>query len=276
MKYFNPSQERTFTFNRRVLIVPGIIAVLLVGVACSQKPEKHLSAVPVTPATQLRTVALTSSDAVVSRPPSSAKDTTGNEERKPVPKLVGFTSHDFGVSFRYPRQYSFLNAKAIANDENRMPLTDGNDAQIGLARVEIPKGYYPDTDFESGYFLLSLNPNLDEKHCQSWVDSSQGAGTGSKVIDGAEFRVSEVRNGGHGHASLVRQYATYTNNTCYEVELGVTTSNQDGLAREVDHEKVMGRLDAILETVKILPTADSVAPAQETSSVSAPVVTHNQ
>jgi hypothetical protein len=276
MKYRNALNDQTFTFNRRVLIVPGMIAALLAGVACSKGPEQHLAVVPATTTPQLQTVALTSSSAIVSSPTLPAKDTSVNEERKPMPKLASFTSRDFGVSFRYPRQYAFLNARAIARDENRMPLTDGNNSQIGLARIEIPQGYYPDTDFESGYFLLSLNPGLDEKHCQSWVGSSQGVGADSKVIDGTEFRVSEVRNGGRGHASFVRQYATFANSTCYEVELGVTTSNEDGLAREVDHDKVMARLDAILETVKILPTADSVGQAQETSSVSAPVVTQNQ
>ena len=276
MKFLSPRNKQRSTFDRRPLIVTGMIAALIAGVACSQKPEKHLAAVPAVATPQLKTVALTSADPVINSPTVPANEPATNPERKTLPKLAGFTSRDFGVSFRYPRQYAFLNARAIANDENRMPLTDGNGSQIGLARIEIPKGYYPDTDFESGYFLLSLNPNLDEKACQSWVGSSQGVGAGSKVIDGTEFRVNEVRNGGHGHASFVRQYATFTNSTCYEVELGVTTSNEDGLAREVDHEKVMARLDAILETVKILPTADSVGPAQETSSVSAPVVTQNQ
>jgi hypothetical protein len=274
MKYPIHLQKQSLTLNRPALIVPGIIAALLVSVACSQKPEKHLALAPAasnSPFTpQLKTVALASPLPVAESSTPDKKNVQVLEPKKTGAKMLGYTSRDFGVSFHYPRQYAFLNAKAIAGDEDRMPLPDAGDRQIALARVEIPKGYYPDTDFESGYFLLSLNPALDEKQCQQWVGPNV---VSTKTIDGTEFRFSEVRNGGRGHASLVRQYSTYTNNTCYELELGVNTSNEDGMAREVDHERVLGRLEGILETVQILPTADTIMPASQepvTTAVSTP------
>jgi hypothetical protein len=272
MKYPNRLSPSPFTLNRHLMMLFGIAGMVLVGVACSQKPQKHaVSAAPIfTP--QLRTVALTGST-VVENAPFPGKETQAPEARKSAPQTLSYTSRDFGVSFRYPRQYAFLSARTIANDEDRMPVPDGGGRQIALVRIEIPKGYYPDTDFESGYFLLSLNPKLDEKQCRQWAGSSKTTSVGSVSVDGTEFHFNEVRSGGHGHASVVRQYSTFTNNTCYEVELGVTASNEDGLAREVDHEKVLGRLDAILQTVEILPTADAINPsAQEpvAAAVTAP------
>jgi len=262
MKYPTHSQKQPLTLNHSAMVVPGIIAALLVSVACSQKPESHLAIAPAasnSPFTpQLKSVALASPLPVAERSTPDKKNAQVPEPKKTGAQRLSYTSRDFGVSFHYPRQYAFLNAKAIAGDEDRMPLPDGGDRQIALARVEIPKGFYPDTDFESGYFLLSLNPALDEKHCQQWLGPKA---VSTKTIDGTEFRFSEVRNGGRGHASVVRQYSTFTNNTCYEMELGVNTSNEDGLSREVDHEKVLGRLEAILETVQILPTADTLTPA---------------
>lgn len=264
MKHPTHPQKQSLTLNRPALIVPGIIAALLFSVACSQKPEKHLAIAapaPPSPSTpRLKTVALASPLPVTESTTPDRKDVQAPEPKKTGAKLLSYTSRDFGVSFHYLRQYTFLSAKAIVGDEDRMPLPDGGNRQIALARVEIPKGYYPDTDFESGYFLLSLNPAVDEKQCQQWVGSKA---VSTKTIDGTEFRFSEIRNGGHGHASLVRQYSTFTNNTCYELELGVNTSNEDGMAREVDHEKVLGRLDAILESVQILPTADTITPASQ-------------
>ncbi len=83
----------------------------------------------------------------------------------------------------------------------------------------------------------------------------------SETINGVEFRWVESDNGGHGHASKLRQYVSFTNDTCYEVELGVKTSNQDGMARDVNPDQVLRRLDGILRTVQIVAETPKTAPA---------------
>jgi hypothetical protein len=71
----------------------------------------------------------------------------------------------------------------------------------------------------------------------------------------------ETDSGGRGQATKLRQYVTFTNGTCYEVEMGVKTSNDGGLAREVNPDQVLRRLDGILRTVKIIPSTEKPAAA---------------
>ncbi|HZQ21768.1 MAG TPA: hypothetical protein VFA89_03125 [Terriglobales bacterium] len=262
------SQHFPLNFTRCALIVPGMAAALLVSTACSHQSQKVISrnqqpqqnaAEP--SSAELKPVALTGAAVPVDSAPVRSTEPSAVKEKK-TPKNILFSSRDFGVSFRYPRQYAFLNARTIGSDSERKPQADGSESQIALARVEIPKGYYPETDFDSGYFALSLNPRLNEKQCLA-VPQASGVpsdGVSSLNIDGTEFRGSQVRSGGGGHSALVRRYVTFTNSTCYEFELALKTSNEDGMAREVDQQRVMDRLEAIMGSVKILPTAETVAP----------------
>ena len=181
-----------------------------------------------------------------------------------------YKSRDYGVSFVYPWQYTFVSAKAVAaGDPSLKPKSDGHDGQLTLARIEVPKGFYSDTDFESGYFTLSLNQSLDQQACESLLGVAKDGKPATDTINGAEFRWMETESGGHGSATKLRQYVTFTSGTCYEVEMGVKTKNGDGLAREVNPDKVLGRLDAILKSVKIQP-AESTSAAEEESSTAGP------
>jgi len=164
---------------------------------------------------------------------------------KPQSKYVTFKSRDYGVSFDYPWQYTKLGAKAIASDYSLQPQSDGLESQITLARVDVPKGFYPDTDFDSGYFTLSLNPELSADECKATLKDAK-----AQNINGVDFSWKESENGGKGSAAKVRNYVAYVNDTCYEIETGVKTTN-DGLSREVDPDQVMKRLDAMVMSVKI-------------------------
>jgi len=202
--------------------------------------------------------------------PAANNTKASSAEKPPVPKLITYKSRDYGVSFVYPWQYAFVSARAVAEgDKSLRPKSDGHDGQITLARVDIPKGFYADTDYESGYFALSLDQDLSQQECEALLGVPKDSKPGSETINGTEFRWLETENGGGGHATKLRQYVTYTNSTCYQFEMGVKTSNEDGLAREVDPDKVLRRLDGILKTVKILP-AESPAAAAEASSTGDP------
>jgi hypothetical protein len=185
---------------------------------------------------------------------------TGNArtsvEKPPVPKLVTYKSRDYGVSFIYPWQYAFVNARTIAEssaDALLRPKPDGRDEQLTLARIDIPKDVYEGTDFESGYFTMSLDQEI---HSQAECDASLGVLEGGKLendaINGTQFHWIDIETEGDGQAKKLRQYVTFANNTCYEFEMGVTR-NQDGLAPEVNPDTVMLRLDGILRTVQIQP-----------------------
>jgi hypothetical protein len=52
--------------------------------------------------------------------------------------------------------------------------------------------------------------------------------------------------------------------------MGVKTANKDGMARELNPDLVMSRLDSILQTVKVVPaTGQPAASAVESSAATA-------
>lgn len=248
--------------NRRAVILLGTLAALVAAAACS-RPSRQASSSPLSSAPAVKPVALSTVVPVAAQPSPQVMRVT---KADPV-KGGNFSSRDYGVSFHYPWQYGFLNARRIARgDSSLKPKSDGHDGQFTLARVEIPQGFYPDTDFESGYFTLSLNENLDEEGCRQTLGAAHDAKLDTISIQGQDFHWLQTSSAGHGQTSTVRNYVAFENGTCYEIEIGVKTANQDGMARELDPQTVMSRLDSILQTVKIVPATQQPAAAVAESS----------
>lgn len=252
------------------LAMLGASAALAFGLACSTT-HKVSSSSPepmMKPQTAARPALLKTVAVVSPAMPNMPADDVVTAKVTPS-KPVAFRSRDYGVSFQYPWQYAYFSARAIANgDDSLKPAPDGHDGQITLARVAIPRGFYPDTDFESAYFTLGLNQNIAEEDCA--VLAAKREAVKKQSINGVDFQWSEADTGGHGEASKVRNYTAFANGTCYEVEMGLKTSNQDGLAREVNPDQVFSRLESILQTVKIHSELKDPAPTQ-TATAAPPI-----
>ncbi len=248
--------------NLSTTILIGVIAATMVSVACSSKPKPSVKAQEPSGA-KVQTVAMKSVEPAA---PVSAPEVEKTVTAKPQSKLLTFKSRDYGVSFVYPYQYAYLSAKVIANgDGSLQPKTDGHEGQFTLARVEVPKGFYPDSNFDRGYFILSLNQDINEQECVAAL-GSDGSKLQSENINGVEFRWSEVEDGGRGASSKVRNYAGFTNGTCYEIEMGVKTKNEQGLAGELNPDQVLRRLDGMLKTVEIKHGETKVEEPQKVAS----------
>ena len=248
-------------------ILLGTLAVTTV--ACSTKSKPAVNSSSSMPASaSLRPAVLQTGVPDVEQPAPAA--VSKKTSAKPsASKSIVYRSRDYGVSFDYPWQYSFVSARAVANgDDSLRPKADGHEGQFTLARVEIPRGFYSDTDYESGYFTLSLNQDLNQQECESALNPGNDAKL--ETINGAEFRWVETDSGGRGQAAKLRQYVAFTNGTCYELEMGVNTSNDGGLAREVNPDQVLRRLDGILRTVKIQPSSEKPAVAESPKAEPAP------
>jgi hypothetical protein len=250
------------------LAMVGAFAALAVGLACTTHNESSTKPVSQAPATYhpaaLKTVAAIAPLAV--NPPVAVP--TPEQPRMNSSKPVVYRSRDYGVSFQYPWQYAYFSARAIANgDDSLKPNSDGHDGQVTLARIAVPRGFYPDTDFDSAYFTLSLNQNIKEEECA--VTADKPASLKTESINGVDFHWVEKESGGHGAASRVRNYVTFANGACYEVEMGLKTSNQDGLAREVDSDQVFHRLESILRTVKIQSEMKDAPEQMQTATATA-------
>ena len=251
--------------SRRAAILLGTIAALLTAVACTEKPKPSVVAEKPVSA-MVRPAALNTSTPEIAKPVSmeAANDTSASA--KPALKPITFKSRDYGVTFTYPWQYAFLNAKTLANGSaSLLPKPDGSDGQVTFARVEIPKGFYADSDLKSAYFMLTLNQDIGEQDCAASIHPDKKGEIQNEAINGVNFRWSESETGGHGSASKVRNYSTFANDTCYEVETGVITES-DGLVKEVNPDQVMRRLSAILKTVEIKTSTESASAPQLKSS----------
>ncbi len=242
-------------------VLIATLAVVMSTVACSnQSKSAVMSPRPVrsneaaTPQTSVHAVAQ----------PALLSIADKSSPVKPVaPQLVVYRSRDYGVSFLYPWQYAFTSAKKLAEaDESEPSKSNGHGGQFTLARIEIPKGYYPDTDFENGYFTLSLNEDISEQECQSMLNGGKDGKLETENINGVDFHWKQTESGGHGIASTVRNYTTFTNGTCYQVEIGVKTKNERGRVREVDAGQVLRRLDRVFRSLKIESVAQNVAGSQ--------------
>ena len=184
------------TRYRRALIVLGTLVTLVTAVACSKNSSKQVmssrvsrSSAPLKPAALSTVVPVASQPEIEVVKPKQPRST----------KTSSYISRDYGVSFRYPWQYAFLNARTISKaDSSLKPRSDGHDGQFTLARVEIPRGFYPDTDFDSGYFILSLNQNLGEQDCLKSLSPAKDAKLDTVGIDGRDFHWIETSSGGKG------------------------------------------------------------------------------
>jgi hypothetical protein len=258
-------QTESTKYNRRALVMLGTMAAVVAAVGCTSKPkpstvsEKPLGAI-------VRPAALETVSAPAAKPASTTVTEKPSSPLKPAAKPITFKSRDYSVSFVYPWQYTFLNARTVAKGgESLRPKPDGNDSQFTLARIEIPRGFYADTDLKDAYFMLSLNQEIGEQDCAASISPDKNGEVQNEMINGVNFRWSEMESGGHGSANKVRNYTTFTNDTCYEVEMGVKTES-DGLAREVDPDQVMRRLKAILKTVEIKSSTEKAAEPELKSS----------
>jgi len=253
-------------------ILLGTLAMTTVACSTKSKPAVSSSSSSSMPASASLRPAVLQTGVPVVEPPAPVAVSKKTSAKPSAAKSIVYRSRDYGVSFDYPWQYSFVSARAVANgDDSLRPKSDGHEGQITLARVEIPKGFYSDTDYESGYFMLSLNQDLNQQECESALNPGNDAKLEMETINGVEFRWVETDSGGRGQAAKLRQYVTFSNGTCYELEMGVKTSNDGGLAREVNPDQVLRRLDGILRTVNILPSTEKPAVAESPKSELAPV-----
>src|ERR1700722_2199801 len=100
--------------------------------------------------------------------------------------------------------------------------------------------------------------------------TAQAEPQGSKLLIGdMELRATEAVSGEGTRQSDSKYFHVFQNGACYEFGLNVTTvASEQGVTKHVDRDKVFGRLETILSTVKINPVA---APEVAAEAPAAPV-----
>jgi hypothetical protein len=176
--------------------------------------------------------------------------------KKPVrkhPVKAAYTNKTYGVSLQYPWQYAILTGERAKLDSDvPVGMNFVQPGGVTLATVQMPNGFYPNTDLAYGFFTVNVNKSIGADDCGKFASVDQnedGPLAPSKVtVHNLEFLEAE-QNADQGAG---RYYHLYQNGACYEFALGVATAEGDvPKVTPVDREKVMSKLEGILETVQI-------------------------
>ena len=90
------------------------------------------------------------------------------------------------------------------------------------------------------------------------------------MLGDLELRATEAVSGEGTRQSDAKYFHVYQNGACYEFALNVTTvASQDGLIKHVDRDKVFGKLEKILSTVKIEDVKANTTPVDRTAKTEA-------
>jgi hypothetical protein len=268
----------SWTRQQKLAVIAGfaILGVLL-GISACSKQSPRSALVAAAPAATTATNALpVSAPAIVQE---DATPVTAKKTNKKRPANVTYTDANSGVSFLYPRKF------VLASGEKNRPELDNelvpmNFSQAGgetVATVALPKTLYPGTDFTAGFFGVRVNRSLSEEQCShfAFVDTRNPDGEpvdAEKVKIGSEdMEMTSEFLGSATRQSETQYYHDYEDGACYEYVLGLGTAGfgtQEGI-KPVDRDAVFSKLEKIMATVKIAPSAQQQAVNQPASGIAA-------
>jgi hypothetical protein len=250
------SKPKTAMIMGTVILATLSGAILLGTNGCSKGSSKTTIAAPVpTPSDQqLSAVASTPSpSSVTSQPPMKTP-------KKKRPAVVTYKDKNYGISFQYPRNYALKTGDKAKSDWAGMGPVPMNFVQPGgvtVAAVEVPRGFFPETDFNSAIFNVSVNRNLSASECEQFAspeDGRPGPVPPAKVsIGGVEFNQAEEFAAEETKQAEAKYYHVFEGGACYEFALGLATDEsgkEDGI-KPVSHKAVFGKLEKILTSVKV-------------------------
>jgi hypothetical protein len=164
---------------------------------------------------------------------------------------------EYGISFRYPRNYILEEGNILEHSYFLKRQEELNLEEPGahlVATVLIPEDGFPNTTFLHGSLQFVVKNSSSQKECFRSISPEQ---TGGRTIEtfsseGLRFGGSEARSGTAGTEILERDYAAFTNGTCYEfdlvIALGEPTEGDD--LGPGDPQKFTGHLEKIVRSVK--------------------------
>jgi hypothetical protein len=257
-----------------LLVVGTVSGLTLLGTSgCSKSSNKSAAANIGSPNLSTQT-----SSALPPAPIAQSAVATPAAPKKVVkkrPSVVTYKESAYGVSFRYPRKYGLKTGDEAHRDLAGLGPLPTNFVQPGgvtIATVELPQSAYPDTDFATAFFNVSVNRSLTSDECGQFALpihlENEPAPTAKVKIGATEFDEVEDMNGQAPKQADAKYYHVFQNGACYEFALGLGTTGDgtdDGVA-PVDRATVFGKLEKILATVKIQPVAE---PAVATSGAAA-------
>jgi hypothetical protein len=174
--------------------------------------------------------------------------------------LATYSNPTYGVSFRYPRNY--LLEEEIEPDDSstlwtQQELEAEQPGSVLVASVVVPDDAYPNTTFASGHLQFAVNSSVSEETCRSFVESANSGwpvAGGTTFLSGIAMQWRERHSVSAGNAYINRDYAGFSNGTCYEFFLEVASSsvpNGDGPSSRADVVKVRRPLEKAVSSLEL-------------------------
>jgi hypothetical protein len=195
-----------------------------------------------------------------------------NLERKPVAKpapreseFSTYTNPEYGVAFRYPRNFALDEGapEDVAGVRSELELQSEQPGAVLVATVAVPDDAYPNTNFAGGSLQFGVNRYLAAEGCRNFLASQMGDSTGptgATTIQGVAFAWAESDEGDANAEYLERDYAGFSNGTCYEffLRVGVGPATDEAGVRPADRKKILSHLEKIVASLQIQPKPVSI------------------
>ena len=247
-------------------LVPLICATLLYAVSwimgCSSPAATARKSSPARNAEareQLRLASDDAGDKIV--PPMSGRKLTIEKMAQRAATSLQFSNEEYGIAFDAPKGYLLKEGELSEMDRGLgylgpVPMHFARQGGVRLATVEPPTGVLLGTNFVNEFFTISALYNSNAEFCSALDIAPEFRGAPvTRTVDSIVFRGTEEAAVASMHQYTGIYLHGFANETCYEIGYGVATIG-DGPARNlkrVDPQKLMSRLEKILDTVRIAP-----------------------
>jgi hypothetical protein len=192
--------------------------------------------------------------------------------------LATYSNPEYGVSFRYPRNFALLDDDAddVAVDadaaevegdleagtlqpnssiRSREELEHEEPGAALVASLIVPDDAYPNTLFAGGSVQFAVNRYQTAGSCRQSLLSRLGDSngrSGASVIQGVEFSWIDNDEGDGSTEFFERDYAGFSHGACYEffLRVGVSSPDDAGEGRPPDEKKILGHLEKIVASLQ--------------------------
>jgi hypothetical protein len=179
--------------------------------------------------------------------------------------LSVYNNPEFGVTFRYPRNYSLQEGapQDLPGVRSQQQLSQEQPGANLAATLVIPDDAYPNTTFAGGTVQFAVNRYLTDKACHQDLLSRLGDSNGSSgalAVQGVPFAWTESEAGSGSTEFLERNYAGFANGACYEffVRIGTNATEDEEGVRQPDEKRILGHLEKIIASLQVEPRAVSI------------------
>jgi hypothetical protein len=195
----------------------------------------------------------------------------------------------YGISFRYPRNYSLVEdadaAESTQDTEDasnlgastlitQHQLEAEQPGAILVASVLIPDDAYPNTTFVHGHLQFAVNPHVTEPTCRSFAapaDSAWYGATGAAIVQSTVFHWRETTTTNDDLTYTNRNYSGFVNGACYEFFLELAATSASGYNHPISQADVMKILRPLEKIVSSFQVRAAPAPLAHPAPLNPPV-----